>query len=190
MLILASSSPRRRALLDLLDVAYRVEAAEIDETILPGETPKEAVERLALGKAGAVANSHPGQWVLGADTVVALDQTILGKPSDASDAVSMLSSLSGKTHQVHTGMALILKNKLTLIDQSHTSVRFRRIERKEISAYVATGEPFGKAGAYAVQGLGGSMVAAIEGELSTVVGLTLSSTMTLLGKAGIPHAMT
>lgn len=187
MLILASGSPRRRQLLDLLGVRYRIDAADIDESLVPGETPGDAVLRLARAKGRAVADVNPGQWVLSADTVVALDDHILGKPVDEQDAIQMLASLSGKSHLVHTGVALSHNGKPASAIHSTTTVRFRQLEAVEIGAYVATGEPFDKAGAYAIQGLGGTLVDKIEGELSTVVGLTLSVTTQLLSRAGIPH---
>lgn len=189
MLILASGSPRRRQLLDLLGVRYRVEAAGIDESLVPGETPAEAVLRLARSKGLAVADANPGRWVLSADTVVALDGRILGKPADEQEAIQMLASLSGNSHTVHTGVALCRSGEPAPAMHSTTVVRFRQLESVEIAAYVATGEPFGKAGAYAIQGLGGSLVDKIEGELSTVVGLTLSTTAQMLSGAGIRHRL-
>jgi septum formation protein len=189
MLILASSSPRRRELLDLLGVDYRPVPMELDETILQDEKPEEAVLRLANAKAAAATRRHPGVWVIGADTVVALKGRILGKPVDAAEAEGMLAGLSGTVHAVHTGIALLHSNHQGYSVATKAEVRFRELSATEIQDYVATGEPMGKAGAYAVQGIGGTLVDRIEGELSTIVGLTLSATARLLTRAGISHAM-
>ena len=189
MLILASGSPRRRELLALLGVQFQVEPVETDESVHPAETPEEVVLRLAIAKGSAACELHPGQWVLSADTVVAMDDRILGKPINRIDAISMLRGLAGREHRVHTGIALSRSGELPSAVHSVTVVHFRDLDPVEIEAYVATGEPSDKAGAYAVQGLGGTLVDRVEGELSTVVGLTLSTTATLLSSAGIPHAL-
>ena len=189
MLILASSSPRRRELLDLLGVDYRTVATELDETILQDEKPEEAVLRLAIAKAEAATRHHPGSWVIGADTVVAINGRILGKPADAADAERMLADLSGTVHAVHTGIALLRSDHQGYSVGTTAEVRFRELTAAEIENYVATGEPMGKAGGYAVQGIGGTLVDRIEGELSTIVGLTLSATSRLLTRAGISHAL-
>ena len=189
MLILASGSPRRRELLDLLGVRFQVEPVEIDESVLPAETPEEAVLRLAIAKGSAACELHPDRWVLSADTVVAMDDRILGKPLDRIDAMRMLRRLSGTEHRVHTGIALSRSGGLPSAVHSETVVHFRDLDPVEIEAYVATGEPSDKAGAYAVQGLGGTLVDRVDGELSTVVGLTLSTTARLLSSVGIPHAL-
>ena len=189
MLILASGSPRRRDFLDLLAVQYRVEPADIDETPLQGESPVAVVRRLAEAKGVAVADRYPDEWVLSADTVVALDGEIMGKPAGVHQATEMLSRLSGRSHYVHTGIALTRRGEPSRVDHSTTIVRFRHVPTKDIDSYVATGEVFGKAGAYAVQGLGGMLVDRIEGELSTVVGLTLSVVVRLLSEAGIQDLM-
>jgi septum formation protein len=189
MLILASSSPRRRELLELLGVDYRPVPVELDETILPDEEPDEAVLRLAIAKAEVTTRHHCGSWVIGADTVVAIHGRILGKPADEADAIRMLSDLSGKTHVVYTGIAVRHSDYPGCSAGTTAKVRFRKLSMAEVEAYVATGEPMDKAGAYAVQGIGGTLVDRIEGELSTIVGLTLSATAGLLTRAGISHAL-
>lgn len=189
MLILASSSPRRRELLDLLGVDYRPVPVELDETILLDEEPDQAVLRLAIAKAESATRHHPGSWVIGADTVVAIDGRILGKPADEADARRMLGDLSGKTHAVYTGIALRRSDHRGYSVGTTAEVRFRELSAAEIEAYVATGEPMDKAGAYAVQGIGGTLVDRIEGELSTIVGLPLSATARLLTRAGVSHAL-
>ncbi|MDF1597521.1 MAG: Maf family protein [Acidimicrobiia bacterium] len=189
MLLLASGSPRRSELLDLLGVSYIIESPSIDETPVPGECPERTVRRLAAAKGAAAAALHPDRWVLSADTVVALDDRVLGKPINGPDAVAMLRFLSGRSHQVFTGIALGRQGATPMVEHASATVRFRLLEEREIEAYVATGEPFDKAGAYAVQGVGGAFVDRLDGELSTVVGLTLSVTARLLGQAGIPSVL-
>jgi septum formation protein len=189
MLILASGSPRRRDLLDLLRVAYRVDPAEIDETPIPNEIPAETIRRLAIAKGASVADRHPGEWVLSADTVVTFQGETFNKPADAGEATGMLYRLSGTVHEVHTGVALGEAGASWNFHHAVTAVRFRSLSAPEIEEYVATGEPFGKAGAYAVQGLGGTLVEHVEGELSTVIGLPLRATARMLSAAGISHAL-
>lgn len=173
----------------MLRVDYRPVPVELDETILLDEEPDQAVLRLAIAKAEAVTQRHPGLWVIGADTVVAIGGRILGKPADEADAVRMLGDLSGKAHAVYTGIALRRSDHQGYSVGTTAEVRFRDLSTAEIEAYVATGEPMGKAGAYAVQGMGGTLVDRIEGELSTIVGLTLSATARLLTQAGVSHAL-
>lgn len=189
MLILASSSPRRRELLELLGVDFRPVSVDVDETILPDENPEEAVLRLAIAKAEATIRGYPGSWVIGADTVVVIHGRILGKPADEADAITMLGDLSGKTHGVHTGIAVRHSDCPGYSVGTTAKVHMRELSPAEINAYVATGEPADKAGAYAVQGIGGTLVDRIEGELSTIVGLTLSATVQLLTRAGISHVL-
>ncbi len=168
-LILASASPRRRELLASLEVGFRVVVPEIDETPLPGEKPRAFAERLAEEKACAVdANGT----VVAADTIVVQNETILGKPADAAHAREMLSSLSGKTHEVVTGVCV--KNAArTVVFSVVTEVVFRILTADEIARYVATGEPMDKAGAYAIQGGAAHMVRSIQGSYTNVVGLPL-----------------
>ncbi len=173
-LILASGSPRRRELLTQLGVPFRVMVVDIDETPKPGESPRELVQRLACAKAEAACEGRGvDQWVLGADTVVVLGQTILGKPVDAADAASMLERLSGGVHSVLTGLALARLGFVTRQRVVRTRVWMRIIAPEEIRAYVVTGEPMGKAGAYAIQGRAAAFVRFLAGSYTNVVGLPL-----------------
>jgi septum formation protein len=185
MLILASSSPRRRELLEQIHVAYRAHSVDVDEAPLPGEAPRPLAERLALAKARAGWRAqHSGLPVLGADTVVSLDGAILGKPADRGDALSMLGRLSGSTHTVLSAVAL-KQGKREAVRCSVTHVRFRALSPSEIADYWATGEPADKAGAYGIQGLGALFVEHIEGSYTGVVGLPLFETGQLLGAFGM-----
>lgn len=170
--ILASASPRRRELLDLLGVKYEVRPAGIDEIRQPGESPDDFARRAAEDKARHVAQDTDLP-VLAADTVVALGDQSLGKPIDENDAKSMLRQLAGREHAVHTGVALAHGNHIhSLVDTS--IVRFTSLDERLIDWYVATGEPMGKAGAYAVQGAGGLLVHSISGSPQTVIGLPIN----------------
>ena len=176
-LVLASGSPRRRELLTTLGLSFIVDAADIDETELAGEDPPSYVVRLARTKAEHVAARHQrGTIVIGADTTVELDGTILGKPSDSAHAGSMLAALSGRTHRVHTGTAVVVagSSRDAWVKHSTTDVEFRLLDQAAIERYVATGEPMDKAGAYAIQGLGGALVARVSGNVQNVVGLPLA----------------
>lgn len=184
MLVLASASPRRRELLSQLGLTFTVSAADIDETPHPVEEAGAYVLRLAREKARAVAARHPGAWVLAADTTVALGPELLGKPRDAGEARAMLSRLSGRTHEVHTGVALAGRHEEALVVR--TRVTFRTLSPGEMAWYADTGEPLDKAGAYAVQGKGGFLVAAVEGSPTNVIGLPLGETLALLERAGVP----
>lgn len=168
--ILASGSPRRRQLLELVGVAFAVIPADIEETPIAGEDPAIFASRAARDKAQEVLARHPGRVVLGADTVVEVDQEILGKPSSADDAASMLRRLSGRSHLVHTALALVSESTAHEVVDS-ARVHFVDLDEGMIRWYVATGEPMDKAGAYAIQGLGGLLVESIEGSPHTVVGL-------------------
>ena len=184
-LILASASPRRRELLATLELPFRVMPAHVDESHHAAEPPASYVARLARTKAAQLAEQFPSAWVLGADTVVVLGQRILGKPADAAEARAMLSSLSGRQHTVMTGVAVVHHGRgVTQCDVVSTRVRFHPLQAADIEAYIATGEPFDKAGAYAVQGLGGQFVTALEGCYNNVVGLPLQRAMALLQSAG------
>jgi septum formation protein len=191
-LVLASASPRRRQLLEQLGVKFRVLAADIDETALAGESPTDYVSRLARQKAAAVAasladgsGSEAHLPVMGADTIVVLDQRLLGKPVDAADAAQMLGSLAGREHQVITAVCLTHRERHDVAVVS-TDVTFREMTEDEIEAYVATGEPFGKAGAYAVQGLAAAFVERLCGSYTGVVGLPLYETSQLLASYAVP----
>lgn len=182
-LVLASTSPRRREILAALGLKFTVQHVDVDEVCLVGETPEQMVLRLAAAKVdAAVADAQA--LVLGADTVVVVDDRILGKPADEAEALSMLQSLSGRAHAVLTGVALHGPGG-TQTALAATDVYFRDISRDEAHAYWQSGEPRDKAGAYAVQGLGGAFVERIEGSYSGVVGLPVFETLQLLRTAGL-----
>lgn len=184
-LVLASGSPRRLHLLVALGLDCEVAPVDIDETPHAGEAPADCARRLAAGKAVAAAGRHaPDRLVLAADTVVALDQEILGKPADAGAAANMLRRLSGRRHQVHTAVAAS-RAGATALRVSRSDVTFRRLREREIEAYVATGEPLDKAGAYGIQGLAAVFVRRLCGSYTGVVGLPLCETAELLGAFGI-----
>ena len=184
-LILASASPRRAELLSQIGVNHRACPADIDETPLAGESPEHYVERLAREKALAVAAGHPDNLVLGSDTTVVLAGEILAKPESDDHASSMLSRLSGQTHQVMTAVALA-RGSDCQSRVSITEVTFRTLGEPEIQAYVASGEPMDKAGGYGIQGRGGIFVRELKGSYSAVVGLPLQETAELLAQAGCP----
>lgn len=181
---LASRSPRRRELLAQIGVSHRVVDVEVDESVLPAEVPAEYVLRLALAKARAGRERDPTLPVLGADTAVVVDDAILGKPADRADALAMLARLSAREHRVLTAVALVGEREATRLSVSH--VRFRPVQPAEAAAYWATGEPLDKAGAYAVQGLGGLFVESLTGSYSGVMGLPLYETQALLREFGLP----
>jgi septum formation protein len=190
-LILASASPRRRELLTQAGFSFTVKAADIDESVLPGEDPEAYVTRLAREKAQAVfrlegrVTSDEGRGddvvVLGADTTVVLDGEILGKPVDKADAARMLRALSGRTHRVITGVAVVTGRGVEVAAEV-TEVRFCELSDTEIAAYVETGEPMDKAGAYGIQGRAGKWIPRIEGCYFNVVGLPLARVATMLDK--------
>jgi len=177
--ILASASPRRRELLATLGLTFDVHAADIPEIPRTGETPEQFAARAASDKAAHVASRHGNRIVLAADTVVALEEEILGKPRDRNDARCMLESLSGRTHRVCTGVAVIAADSVrTTIAVSE--VTFKAMTAKEIEEYVGSGEPFDKAGAYGIQSGGGRFVASVSGSYSNVIGLPVVETADLL----------
>ncbi|RIZ67890.1 MAG: septum formation inhibitor Maf [Methylococcales bacterium] len=183
-LILASASPRRKELLDQINVRYQVYPVDLDETPLPNEKPLAYVQRLAAEKSAAcVAALKTELPVLAADTSVILGDMIMGKPQTQADAVAMLSQLSGKTHQVYSAISLRGREHSQAV--SITEVTFRRLTEREIISYWDTGEPIDKAGSYAIQGIGGIFVESIVGSFSGVVGLPLFETAELLSKQGI-----
>jgi septum formation protein len=185
VLRLASASPRRRQLLDLIGVPHVVTPADIDETPHAGELPGDYVVRLAREKADAVWARHQDLPVFAADTTVVVDGEILGKPESAEDARAMLGKLSGRGHFVYTGIAL--RNRHGIEDMlSTTEVEFAELTDDMIEAYWQSGEPQGKAGAYAIQGLGAVFVSDIAGSYTGVMGLPLFETAELLRHAGIP----
>ncbi len=181
-LILASSSPRRRELLAALGVGFAVRAVDVDERRLDGESADRMVVRLAEAK--ATARAGESEIVLGADTAVVLDDEVFGKPQDRDDALTMLATLSGRRHRVVTGVAVASGGRVES-RLSSTEVQFREIDPDEALRYWQTGEPRDKAGAYAIQGLGGVFVEAIIGSYSGVVGLPVFETATLLARAGL-----
>jgi septum formation protein len=184
VLRLASASPRRRQLLDLIGVPHVVTPADIDETPRTDEAAGDYVMRLAREKAEAVWARHQDLPVLAADTTVVVDDEILGKPESAADAHAMLSKLSGRGHFVHTGIALRTAHGVE-VDISSTDVEFAPLTDEMIRAYWDSGEPQGKAGAYAIQGLGAVFVREIAGSYTAVMGLPLFETAEMLRYAGI-----
>jgi septum formation protein len=172
-LILASSSPRRKELLEAVGWPYEAIVAGIDESVLPNEAPAVYVQRLAHSKAEAVAAGLESGLVLGADTTVVIDDEILGQPEDDDDARRMLKLLNGKWHEVLTGVAAIRIGGETRVDYETTRVRFAEMSEREIDWYVATGEPRGKAGAYGIQGAAGLFIEEIEGDYFNIVGLPI-----------------
>ncbi len=184
--ILASQSPRRRELLSLVGIPHVVQPADIDETVLPGEAPVPHCERLARSKALLVAGHHPDALVIGSDTIVVIDDEILGKPASPADAVAMLKKLAGRTHTVFTAVAVCFRGDVRTGVES-VSVTFRPLEEADINAYVATGEPMDKAGAYGIQGFGATIVARIEGDYFAVMGLSLGRLIQLMRAAGIDY---
>ncbi len=184
MLVLASASPRRQELLRNAGIPFEVQPADIVENPQTGESAKNCAERLARAKALAIAQHRPHDIVLGADTVVVVDGQILGKPSDAADAARMLHLLSGREHQVITGVCLVVKGQASVASET-TLVTMSEITDQEIAAYVATGEPMDKAGAYAIQGIASRWIPCIEGDYSNVVGLPVALVYRMLRRAGI-----
>lgn len=187
--ILASASPRRRELLQQAGVPFAVIPSNTDEQVQPGESPEVYALRVAREKATDVAAHQAGNWVLGADTIVAIDDTILGKPRDVADGFRMLRLLSGRPHRVMTAFVLLDPNGHPYAQQIVTShVKFKALTDTRIHEYLATGEPFDKAGGYAVQGLGAALVEKVEGSYSNVVGLPLDEVLAVLRTVGLcPH---
>ena len=187
-LVLASASPRRADVLRALGLSFSVDPADIAEERIPGETATDFVERAAREKALAVARRHPNAWVLAGDTVVILDDEVLGKPASERDAWEMLAKLAGRDHRVATGLALASPAGGVAAGVDVTVVRFRDFDGDTARAYVATGEPMDKAGAYGIQGMGGTLVRSIDGDYFTVMGFPVSLFMDLLGRSGIRYA--
>ncbi len=171
-LILASGSPRRKELMQLLPWPFEVKAEEIAEEICETLSPEENVKALAYQKASVVAEAYPNHIVIGADTIVCLDGEIMGKPEDRTHAHTMLERLSGKVHDVYTGVAIIGKDKeISEIFYIETKVKMQSLSKDEIEAYLLTNEPFDKAGAYGIQGYGARYIERIEGDYYSVMGL-------------------
>ena len=178
-IVLASASPRRAELLRAAGVAFVVDPVDIDESVLPGETPQAHVRRLARAKAQAGAARNPGRTVLGADTVVVIDGRILGKPRDDADAAAMLAALSGRVHHVYTAVA-VAEGGVVRDDVDISAVTFAPMAPEAIAAYVASGEPRDKAGAYAIQGWASRFIERLEGSYSGVMGLPVAVVHRLL----------
>ena len=196
MIILASASPRRQELLRNAGIRFAVKLADIDEVALAGESPRECAERLAREKALAIFRSDPQSYVLGADTIVVVDEAMLGKPRDAEDAARMLRLLSGRTHAVITGVCLegpvasgqgsgTSKTENPKTTSESTLVTMGELSEDEIRDYVATGEPMDKAGAYAIQGIASRWIPRIEGDYSNVVGLPVARVYAMLRERGV-----
>ena len=189
MIILASASPRRRQLLEMLGLPFRAIAPDVDESLLPSEQPEAYVTRLARDKARSVAAREPGAHVLAADTTVVLRGQVFGKPADSAEAGAMLRRLQGRKHQVMTAVAVAQDGRVEhALDV--TDVTFRRLSDGQIDEYVATGEPLDKAGAYAIQGKGAALVEGIRGDFFGVMGLPLRLALDLLARFGVPYRFT
>jgi len=187
-LILASASPRRRELLQQAGVTFTVIPSNAAEDVLPSEAPAAYALRVAEAKAREVATTHPGSVVLGADTIVVINQTILGKPRDHNDGHRMLRLLSGQVHAVMTAFVVIRSDGQAATRQVvTTTVTFKSLSDEQIQAYLATGEPFDKAGAYAVQGLGAALVEKVDGSYTNVVGLPLDEVLEALRSLQLYH---
>jgi septum formation protein len=184
--VLASSSPRRHQLLNLIGIDHEVDPANIDETMRPREAPRRHAERLAREKASIVAVRDPDLITIGADTVVVINRKVLGKPADASDAARMLGMLSGREHTVITAVAVARGRKLRSAIEE-VKVKFRRLREDEIEAYIATGEPMDKAGAYGIQGFGATIVERIDGDYFAVMGLPLVRLVGLMRDVGVRY---
>ena len=184
-LILASASPRRAELLRSAGIPFTVDVADIAEDVKSGESPVQHAERLAREKAEVVAKRNPGKIVLGADTIVVVDEQILGKPRDAADAARMLRLLSGRSHEVVTGVSLAFLetgNRKLETCSERTKVIFGELDPEDIEAYIATREPMDKAGAYAIQGIASRWITKIEGDYANVVGLPVALVWKMLQK--------
>ena len=183
-IVLASQSPRRRELLSLYGVPFVVDPSEADEEHAEG-TGAERVQKLAQAKCLEVAARHPHQLVLGSDTLVCVEDEILGKPKDEADAERMLRLLSGRAHQVHTGLCLVLPDGRQMLGVDTTDVHFMTLTDENIRRYIASGEPMDKAGAYAIQGMAGVFIDRIEGSFSNVIGLPLGLLTQFFTEAGV-----
>jgi septum formation protein len=200
MLVLASASPRRQELLRNAGIAFTVQSSGIDEVPLAGESARDCAERLARDKARAIFRSRPQDFVLGADTIVVVDEVMLGKPGDAADAARMLRMLSGRTHEVITGVCLVRSMAGGQVSETSESMARESVAREdvrseitlvtmgelsddEIQSYVATGEPMDKAGGYAIQGIASRWIPRIEGDYSNVMGLPISLVYRMLREA-------
>ena len=186
-IILASASPRRQELLQQIGVPFVVVKSDAEEILDHADGPRALAVENARRKVLAVAKMHPGRIVLGADTVVFQDGEVYGKPKDAADACAMLRRFAGRRHAVVTGVALVSRDGTCRTDAAETNVCFADMTDEEIAAYVATGEPMDKAGAYALQGRGGMFVERIEGSYSNVIGLPMALAREMLLSAGVTN---
>lgn len=184
--ILASQSPRRRELLAQIGITHEVRPADIDESVWPGEEPVPHSERLARDKAHTLAQLHPEAVVIGSDTIVVIDGAILGKPGSRDEAIVMLERLSGREHTVYTSVAVAHEGR-TLSGVEAVQVHFRTLTRGQIEAYVDTGEPMDKAGAYGIQGYGATLVERISGDYFAVMGLPLGRLVGLVRDLGYAY---
>ncbi|MEO7360609.1 MAG: Maf family protein [Gemmatimonadaceae bacterium] len=184
--ILASQSPRRRELLTLIGVPHTVQPADIDESVYPNEAPAAHAERLARTKASAIAQREPGALVVGSDTIVVIDDAILGKPTDEMHAAQMLRKLSGRTHTVVTAVAVAQGDRV-ISGVEHVTVTFRALSEQMIADYIATREPMDKAGSYGIQGFGATIVERIDGDYFAVMGLPLGRLIGLCAQLGAAY---
>ena len=185
-IILASSSPRRKELFELAGLPFQIQIADIDETPIDNESARDLVQRLALQKAERVAKDNPNSWVIGADTVVAVDGTILGKPADREDAKRMLLSLAGRKHEVLGGVSLVCSSEgASHVWLSVSEVEFYPLSDELVVQYVSTDEPYDKAGGYAIQGVAGQFVKEVSGSYSNIVGLDIAALVQRLYEQGI-----
>ncbi|HTT77854.1 MAG TPA: Maf family protein [Candidatus Binataceae bacterium] len=184
-LILASGSPRRRDLLTAARIPFVIHESKIDEIRREGEEAVPFALRMAREKALSVAEVYPGEVILAADTIVELDGEVLGKPSDAADACRILRLLSDRTHRVVTAYALVRNGRIIEAMPVISHVTFRALTRDEIERYLMTGEPFDKAGAYGIQGMGANFIVAVEGDRSNVMGLPVKEVLAALARLGI-----
>jgi septum formation protein len=184
-LILASGSPRRRDLLNRAGITFTIRPADIDEIRRDGEGAQAFALRMANEKALAVAGHYPAELILAADTIVELDNQVLGKPVDADDARRILRRLSGRTHRVVTAYAIARHGSVAEAKAVISHVTFRHLDDAEIEHYLATGEPFDKAGAYGIQGTGADFITAVEGDRSNVMGLPVNQVLIALARHGV-----
>lgn len=184
--ILASSSPRRRELLTLIGIAHEVRPADIDESVFADEAPAPHAERLARAKAHALAGEHPHAVIIAADTIVVVDGDILGKPRDVAHAAEMLLRLAGREHTVFTAIA-VARDQRTESAVEDVRVTMRALGEDEVAAYIATGEPMDKAGAYGIQGYGATIVERVDGDYFSVMGLGLRRLVELLERLGVRY---
>jgi septum formation protein len=183
--ILASASPRRVELLTLLGLPFEIVPSDVEETFLPGETPREHVLRLSEEKARRISERYPEAWVMGADTIVIINGEVLGKPRTSAEAKDMLAKLSGQVHRVFTGFAVMrMRGDFIVSDAVESSVLFREIPEDEMVWYIRSEEPYDKAGAYAVQGMGAFFIKEIHGSYTNVMGLPLCEVVDVLKRIG------